>query len=123
MSDFRGRRDEEPPFAEIVDTAIRRIVTSVVIAGAVIGLAIYSRPSPPRYQVTAADGRVYRINSKSGTVVGCQGERCAIVLQRGQDLEDSLPEDVPKQVTPPVQALPAPPPSTAPAPTQTPATR
>lgn len=101
MSDNRARpapARPEPPLAELVDVALRRIMTSIVIAGGLIAIAIYSKADPPRYQVAAADGRMYRINTHSGTVIGCEGRTCAIVLERGQDLDDKLPE----------RALPAP---------------
>lgn len=110
MSDTR--REREPRRAELspgeqIEVGIRRIMTSIVIAGALIGLAIWSQDDPPRYQVTAADGRIFRVNTESGTVIACEDKRCAIVLERGQDLDDSLPpRALPKQEAAP--ALPAP---------------
>jgi hypothetical protein len=102
MSDNRARPssrpDAEPSRAELVEVGIRRIMTSIVIAGGLIALAIYSKDEPPRYQVAADGGRVYRVNTRSGTVIGCEGKRCAILYERRQDFDDSLPE----------RALPAP---------------
>lgn len=120
-------RELEPSVGELIESAVRKIVTGIVIAGGLIAVGLYSQAGPARYQVIAADGRVFRINTQSGTVIGCEGERCAIVLRRGQELEDNLdPAPVPKQIAPPPQAAPAPaptiaPPATAPAPA--PATR
>ena len=109
MSDNRARpasRPEvEPSRSELVEVGIRRIMTSIVIAGGLIALAIYSKDEPPRYQVSAADGRMYRINTRTGTVIGCEGKRCAVLLERGQDLDEALPE----------RALPAPAPQARPA--------
>jgi hypothetical protein len=110
MSDNRARpssaRPEaaEPSRAELVEVGIRKIMTSIVIAGGLIALAVYSKDDPPQYQVAAADGRMYRINTQSGTVIGCEGRTCAIVLQRGQDLDDKLPE---RALPAPAQARPA----------------
>ena len=102
-------RRAEPSLAELVEVAVRRILTSIVIAGGLIALAVYSQGDPPRYQVTAADGRIIRINTQSGTVIACEGETCAIVLQRGQDLDESLPERaLPGPAARPAPALPAP---------------
>ena len=78
---------EEPPpsLAELVEVAVRRLMTAIVIGGGLIALAVYSKADPPRYQVTAADGRLFRVNTESGTVIACENARCAIVLERGQD--------------------------------------
>lgn len=104
MSDDRGMRGPTgPTSAEQIDGVVRKLVTAIVIAGAIIGLAIYSQDGPPRYQVAADGERVYRINTDSGTVIACEGDKCAIVLQRGQELLDALP----------VKALPAPAPGPA----------
>jgi hypothetical protein len=107
--DLQSASEAEPSVGDLVESAVRKIVTAIVIAGALIGLGLYWQPGPPRYQVIAADGRVFRINTKSGTIIGCEGDRCAIVLQRGQELEDDLgPPPAPRQLPPPAQAAPAP---------------
>jgi hypothetical protein len=120
MNEREGRapRELEPSLGDIVESAMRKLVTAIVIAGGLVAVGLYSQAGPARYQVIAADGRVYRINTHSGTVIGCEGDRCAIVLQHGQDLEDSLPAPPPpRQIAPPPQAAPAP----APAPAAVPA--
>jgi hypothetical protein len=116
--DSRAARDLEPTVGDVIESAVRKIVTAIVIAGGLIAVGLYSQAGPPRYQVIAADGRVFRINTKSGTVIGCEGDRCAIVLRHGQELEDNLgPAPAPRQLAPPPQAAPAiAPPATAPAP-------
>jgi len=113
MSDTRrgpsDARRGEISLSELVEVAVRKIVTSVVIAGALIAVAVYSQGDPPNYQVTAADGRIIRVNTQSGTVIACEDKRCAIVLQRGQDLDDSLPpRALPGPAAQPTPALPAP---------------
>ena len=105
----------EPALGDLIEGAVRKLVTGIVIAGGLIGLGLWSsRPSSPgHYQVIAADGRIYRLNMQSGTVIGCEGNRCAIILEHGQDLDDSLgPPPAPKQIAPPPSA-----PAPAPAPT------
>ncbi|HEV2817972.1 MAG TPA: hypothetical protein VGW40_12215 [Allosphingosinicella sp.] len=117
----RDRPPREPALAELVDNVLRKLVTAIVIAGAIIALAIYARPAPPRYQAAVGDGRIVRIDTRSGTVIACEAGRCATVLRRGQRLERSLPQRpapaaLPAPAAPPAQALPAPQPSAAPAP-------
>jgi hypothetical protein len=112
---FSGEPREPAPatlaLGDLIDGAARRIITAIVIAGGLIGLAIWSQEGgeAPRYQVTAADGRIIRINTESGTVIACDterpGGRCAIVLQRGQSLDDALPA---RPAPPRVEARPAP---------------
>jgi hypothetical protein len=116
--DPRSAGEIEPSAADLVESAVRKLVTAVVIAGGLIALAVYWQPASPHYQAVAADGRIYRINTRDGTIIGCQGDRCAIVLQHGHRLEDNLePPAVPKQLAPP----PAPAPAPAPAPSSAPA--
>ncbi len=144
MSDFRSgrverderdrsRREPEPTLTDTIELGFRRIVTGLVIAGGFIGIGAYlggDEVEAPEYQVTTtADGRIIRLNTESGTVISCQGGRCAIVLRRGQDLDepgegeeegaDDQPpggEAGPALPTPPPQApraLPAPAPAPA----------
>ncbi len=126
----RGRHsrgvERDPPseqtVGDVIDAAVRKIVTAIVIAGGLIGLAIWSRggggSSAPDYQITAADGRMYRLETGRGRVIACQiqGGHCWIVLRRGQDLDDEAPKQdaVPAPAQP--QAVPA-----QPAPAQLPA--
>ena len=108
--DEHDAAERGPPLADLVDGAMRKLVSAIVIAGGLIGLGLWSRstPAPPHYQIIAAEGRIYRINMESGTVIGCEGNRCAIMLRHGQELEDSLPAPpAPAQLAPP-QAAPAP---------------
>lgn len=119
-------RKEESALAVLVNETVRKLVTAIVIAGGLIGVGAYmsgDRVEAPDYQVTTtADGRIVRLNTDSGTVIVCEGERCGIVLQRGQDLDDDPPPRaaLPKEEARP--ALPAPPPTpdnqAAPAPAQ-----
>jgi hypothetical protein len=121
--DIPAAREPEPSLGELVESVTRKIVTALVIAGGLIGLGLWSRSGPRsvHYQIVAAEGRIYRVNTQTGTVVGCQGERCAIVLHRHQEFEDNLESPpAPKQIAPP---QPAPAPAPAPTPAQAPATQ
>jgi hypothetical protein len=115
----RGERKEESTVADLVNDSVRKLVTAIVVAGALIGGGVYlsgDEVEAPKYQVTTTpDGRILRVNTESGTVIACEGERCGSVLERGQDLDDSPPARVavPREDARP--ALPAPGASPAPA--------
>lgn len=127
MSDSRYDRERprplssEPTVGELIEASVRKIVSAIVIAGGLIALGAYtSGREGPRYQVAADNGRVYRINTDSGTVIACENEHCAIVLEHGRDLEAHLPPNPPPvapQLPPPASQ-----PATAPAPAATPHT-
>jgi hypothetical protein len=112
----RESREREPTLAEIADNAVRKIVTAMVISAAVIALGIYSRPGPSRYDAFATpDGRIVRVDMRSGTVLSCEGSRCAIVVRRGQRIDRRVPaKALPQPAPAPAPALPAP--AAAPAP-------
>jgi len=112
----RPEHSREPALAELVDNVLRKLVTAIVIAGAIIAIAIYARPAPPRYQVAVGDGKIVRIDTRNGTVIACEAERCATVLRRGQHLERHLATPAPAPA-----ALPAPAPQPGAAPQRAPA--
>jgi hypothetical protein len=121
LDEFADEREGPPEgeltLADIIDNAARKIVTALVIAGGLIALAIYFRPSPPRYQAAVGDGKVVRIDTRSGSVIACDGERCYRVLRRGQELDRApAPKALPAPAARPAQPAPAPPPSNAAAP-------
>lgn len=119
--DRSRERELEPSLAELVEGAVRKLVTAMVIAGGLIALGTYWQPSPPRYQGFAADGRVYRLDTKRGTIIACENNHCAVVLRHGQELEDLL--ELPKQLAPPRPApVPVPGPASAQPPAPAPAT-
>ena len=78
-----GRAGDEPEMSlgEIVDRASRRITAALVIAGALIGGAIYSRPSPPRFTAVAGVGQVVRLNTRSGDMLACGPKGCASIYR------------------------------------------
>ena len=112
--DDRIRRDEtvDPPIVEMVDSAVRRIATSIAIAGIAIALAVYARPGPPHFEAFATPTGFIRIDTRSGTVIGCETGRCMTLLRRGQSLADN-PNRHPRKAVeaPPAKALPAPAPT------------
>jgi hypothetical protein len=104
----RAAAQGEPGLTELIEVSVRRIVTSIVLAGGLIALSLYMQDyEVPQYQVTAADGRIVRVNTESGTVIACEGESCAIVLERGQELQERLPPRPPAKAEA-APALPAP---------------
>ena len=101
----RRHSEPEPSFAEMVDNAVRRVATSIAIAGIAIALAIYARPGPNRFEAFATDDGIVRIDTRSGTVIGCETRRCMVLLQRGQDLAPNPNRD--PESAPPKAAVPA----------------
>ena len=145
MSDRRYRMDPEDrpapasPLAELVDSTVRRVSTSLVIAGGLIALGLYAggggtRIEAPTYQIaTSSDGQtVYRINTDSGSIVACRSNQCWLMQRGSADLEDEPPAQppaaqpaapsAPAQLPAP-SAAPAQAPATAPAPAPAPANR
>lgn len=78
----------DPALADIADRASKRITTAILIAGAAIGLAIYWKPAPTHFEAFAANGEIYRVNNKTGTVLGCNQAGCRTIVRRGQRLLD-----------------------------------
>jgi hypothetical protein len=97
--------EREPTIGELIEGSVRKLVTGMVIAGALIGLGVYgssrggSGSSAPDYQITtSADGRiVYRLDTDRGRIIACEGTHCWQVLQRGQELDDEPPAEMMKQ--------------------------
>ncbi len=113
--DARESRPSETSLADLAESALRKIVTAIVLSGGIVALAIYARPAPPRYQAIVEDGKIVRIDTRTGTVIACEENRCMQIVRRGQHLERRLTRaSAPKQEVP-RQALPAPPPEAAPA--------
>ncbi len=116
----RDEAREDQTVMALINETVRKLVTAIVVAGGLIGIGAYFSGSDvdveaPQYQVTVLpDGRIVRLNTESGTVLVCEGNRCGIVVQRGQDLEDDPP---PPAALPKAEARPAlPAPAQAPAP-------
>lgn len=119
--------EREPTIGELIEGSVRKLVTGLVIAGALIGLGMYSsRGGDPSvdYQIaTTPDGHVYRLNSENGRIVSCQGQHCWLLPTDRDDLEDgppaaaTAPTPAQPQVTPaqPQARLPAPQNAAAPA--------
>ena len=96
----RARRSEpeperEPTVGELIDSSVRKLVTGMVIAGALIGLGVYGSGSgggsaAPEYQITtSADGRtVYRVNTDSGSIVACRDNNCWLMQRGNRGLDD-----------------------------------
>ena len=137
--------EPEPTLGELIEGSVRKLVTGLIIAGALIGLGVYggSRGGGDRggsdleYQIaTSADGQmVYRINTDSGSIVACRtsSNQCWLMQRGNRNLDDEPPAQnagapPPAQVAPqqpPAQVAPAQPAAQLPAPQNTaaPATR
>jgi hypothetical protein len=123
---YAARREGPPSeqtVGDVIDLAVRRIVTAIVVAGGFIALAVYFQDASPRYQTAVGDGRVVRVNTDTGTVIACDAQGCAIVLRRGQDLEERsnlgrLPKQESRNPQAPAAQAPA-----LPAPAPAPATK
>jgi len=89
-SDPRESRPTEASLTDLAESALRKIVTAIVLSGGIVALAIYARPAPPRYQAIVGDGRIVRIDTRTGTVIACEENRCMQIVRRGQHLERSL---------------------------------
>jgi hypothetical protein len=108
--------EAEASLGEVADRGIRRIVTAIVIAGSIVGLAIYSRPGPARFQAFASEGQIVRIDTRRGTVIACEVNQCWTVVRRGQRLKrDPTPAALPKPAARLQQAPAEPSPQAAPA--------
>ena len=83
---------------EAIDGAVGKITTGIVIAGAIVGLAVYARPGPPRYDAFAFGNQIVRVDSRTGTIIACEAQQtCQLVLRKGQRLTrikrtDALPK-------------------------------
>jgi hypothetical protein len=82
---------------EAIDGAVRKITTGIVIAGAIVGLAVYARPGPPRFHAFAFGNQIVRVDGRTGTIIACEGQQtCQLILRKGQHLArikrtDALP--------------------------------
>ena len=130
MSDRRYERERiredastSSPLHDLVDATVRRVSTSLVIAGGLIALGLYAgggtRVESPRYQITTSpDGQtVYRLNTDNGSIVGCRSDQCWLMQRASQDLDDEPPAPAPAPAT----QLPAPAQAPAQQPAQAPA--
>jgi hypothetical protein len=87
MTDPHSPAEPQLSMSEVIEAGIRRATTAVVIAGAIVGLAIYARPGPPRFEAFADGGRIVRIDTRKGTIIACEGQQtCQLVLRSGQRL-------------------------------------
>jgi hypothetical protein len=111
MTDSRPPSDPRPdhPVVEAIEAAVGKVMTGLVIAGAIVGLAVYARPGPPRFEAFADGDRIVRIDTRKGTIISCEGERtCQFVLRRGQRVNPIKRTDAPALPRPATRAIPAP---------------
>ena len=112
MTDNRFDRSEDlarsARLGEAIDGAVGKITTGIVIAGAIVGLAVYARPGPPRFDAFAFGDSIVRVDGKTGTIIACEGRQtCQLILRKGQRLERVKRSDSPSPVLIPPPAAPA----------------
>jgi hypothetical protein len=92
--------------ADIIERSVRTLTTGMIIAGAIVGLALYARPAPPRFDAFAIGEKIVRVDMKTGTIIACEtGKTCERVLQHGQRLVvPHRTPALPKPATPPPAA-------------------
>jgi len=111
--------DMRATLADTIDLAARRIMTGLMVGGAAIGLGIYSRPGPPRFEALETETGIVRVDSRSGTILHCVENGCYTVVRRGQSLLDREERQKARakafgdDSAPAGRALPAPQPQTA----------
>ena len=113
MTDARPQEpaEPEPSLSEVIESGIRRATTAIVIASGIVGLAIYARPAPPRFDAFAVGGQIVRVDTRTGSIIRCEdGKTCELILRRGQKLVRP-----PKAAALPKPAAAIPPPAAAPA--------
>ena len=73
---------------EAIDSAVGKITTGIVIAGMIVGVAVYARPGPPRFEAFAIGEKIVRVDMRKGTIISCEGQQtCQLILQSGQRLQ------------------------------------
>lgn len=118
MTDDRPGNPVHPDSAmsEVVDHAIRRISTAVVLAGAIVALAVYARPGPPRFEAVVDGDRIVRIDTRKGTIISCEGQQtCQVILRSRQRVVPVKRSDAPAAAPALARPAPATPPAAAPA--------
>ncbi len=95
----------DPKLAEVIERVAGKIVTGIVIAGALGALAIYARPGPPRYQAMVSGNVVIRLNTDSGSMIACNLERCFTLYRPGNHIGRHAPIEIPAKA--PAAASPA----------------
>jgi hypothetical protein len=102
--DPSGDASRSTRLGEAIDAAVGKVTTGIVIAGAIVGLAVYARPGPPRFDAFAFGDQIVRVDGKTGTIIACEGQQtCQLILRQGQRLTkikrtDALP--APASATP-----------------------
>jgi len=103
-------RSSADALSDVLAGAIRSVVTAIVVAGAIVGLAIYSRPGPPRFQAVVLGDQVVRLDTRAGSMIACDAQSCVRFVRRGQPLESRPePEALPKPAAPTPPATQQPP--------------
>ena len=112
--DDLDRRPTRESAEDMVERSIRMIAIAIAMAGAMIALALYWRPSPPRYQVVTVGDQVVRLNMHSGTMVACNVQKCGFVIHESRGIDENrgyalLPPQASQPAVQPAPQVPGPP--------------
>ena len=107
------REATESAAADMIERSIRQIAIAIAMAGALIALALYWRPGPSHYQVVTIGDQVVRLNTRSGTMVACNVQKCGFVIHESRGIDENsghalLPPAQPASQPAPPQKAPAP---------------
>ncbi len=93
---------------EVAELLGKRLTTSLVLAAGIIGLAIYARPGPPRYQIVTQGAQVIRVDTRNGSMISCDTSGCYRVHKPGGRIQPGSKAPALAPVPAPAAALPAP---------------
>lgn len=69
--------DSRTPLSVGAKTAI-----AIILAGILIAVAIYLKPVSGRYVVTTRGNEIRRLDTVTGELIACRGQRCAHVTEK-----------------------------------------
>ena len=101
--DTEPGRSSGSSLEEMAELIGKRITTGLVLAAGIVGLAIYARPGPPRYQIVTQGNQVVRIDTRSGSMISCGTGGCYRIHKPGGRIQAGS-----KAPAPAPAALPAP---------------
>ena len=75
------------PLEDMVELIGKRLTTGLVLAAGIVGLAIYARPGPPRYQIVSDGAQVVRVDTRNGSMISCSPAGCVSLHRPGGKIE------------------------------------
>ncbi len=56
---------------------------AIILAGVLIAIAIYLKPVSGRYVITTRGDEIRRLDTVTGDLIACRGQRCSHVTEKG----------------------------------------